>query len=96
MRYAAIIIMNNGTKYFLNGLWNHDHEARESIQEWLDHKFMNCVTAENETAFINCDSVSSIEILDFNEVNRIRANIIENKKYQPENLFRCLATLYKD
>ena len=51
MRYAAIIIMNNGTKYFLNGLWNHDHEARESIQEWLDHKFMNCVTAENETAF---------------------------------------------
>ena len=96
MRYAAMIIMNNGTKYFLNGLWNNDHEAKESIHEWLYHKFINCVTAENETALINCDSISSIEILDHNEISRIRNNLIEDKKYQPGNLFRSLGALYKD
>ena len=96
MMYAAIIIMKNGDKYFLNGLWNHDHEAQNTIQEWLDAKFMNCVTAENETAFIMCDAISSVEILDHNEIRRIRNDIIENKRYQPENIFRALKVLYKD
>ena len=97
MFYSAMIIMSNGTRYFLNSIWNHESEAQRIIRDQLsENKFIGCVTAENTYTFINCNQVSSVEIHESHILKNIRETIIENKKYQPENLFRCLKTIYND